>query len=474
MKPTLPTRRHGPRPWLRWGAGLGVLLCAAAGAAAIMGFNGPPQPAAVPGQVTVHGARGPVGAAQQAQTLAAVRAEGADALLRTQLQVLMQGGEVDLYRGNHARLLVDGPSTFSAMKAAIGKAKRRILLESYIVEHEGIAADIAALLLRKAAEGVQVALIYDAVGSMDTPEAFFGRLNEGGVATCAFNPVNPARRPGIWGLSRRDHRKMLIVDDDIGFTGGINISRVYGSGSASRRKSQGDGALDDGWRDTQIELRGPAVPAMSTLFAQTWREQACAGPLGPAAAPAAIREPGERIVKLLASDPREPNNRIYGALLAAVRASQKSVRLTMAYFAPGQEFVAALADAAQRGVEVELVLPGRSDFALILHAGRSYYAQLLEAGVKLYEMEHAMMHAKTAVIDGVFSTVGSSNLDWRSIVANNEINAIVLGAAFGERLEALFVQDREASVAIDARRWQQRGVRQRALEWAGRAAERWL
>jgi cardiolipin synthase len=146
----------------------------------------------------------------------------------------------------------------------------------------------------------------------------------------------------------------------------------------------------------------------------------------------------------------------------------------MAYFAPGEDFVAALCDAARRGVKVELVLPGRSDFALILHAGRSYYTRMLACGIQLHEMERAVMHAKTAVIDGVLSTVGSSNLDWRSLVSNNEVNVIVLGDDFGAQLEALFARDRAASVAIDAQQWQRRSLVQRTLELLGRAAERWL
>jgi cardiolipin synthase A/B len=467
--------------WRWWVSGI-VAVVAAAGVGACATTT-PPQREEVraaapePARVTVRGAAGPLSATQEARTLAAVGAEGRVDLVRTHLDVLSAGGEVDLYRGNQTRLLVDGPATFAAMKAALAKAERRILLESYIVEDQGVAAEVAALLLKKAAQGVRVALIYDAVGSISTPDEFFQRLSDGGVATCAFNPINPVKRPGYWGINHRDHRKILVVDDQVAFTGGINISRVYGAGSFSRAKSRpkDDGeALADGWRDTQVEIRGPAVPAMAEIFAATWREQGCKAPLGPPAPPAAVREPGERIVKLLTSDPRDETNRIYTALLGAVEASRRSVRLTMAYFAPGEDFVAALCDAARRGVTVELVLPGRSDFALILHAGRSYYTQMLDCGIKLYEMEHAMMHAKTAVIDGVFSTVGSSNLDWRSIAANNEINAIILGEEFGAQLEALFAKDREASVAIEPAQWQQRGVRQRALEMVGRAAERLL
>jgi cardiolipin synthase A/B len=427
-------------------------------------------------RVTVHGASGPVSAKQEAQAIDAVAAEGADALMRAHLQVLTTGGDVDLYRGNQTRLLVDGPATFGAMKAALAKAQRRILLESYIVEDQGVAAEIAALLLKKAAEGVRVTMIYDAVGSISTPDEFFKRLNEGGVATCSFNPVNPTKRPGYWGINHRDHRKILVVDDQVAFTGGINISRVYGSGSFSRSNAPRGKTemLEDGWRDTQIEIRGPAVTALSDLYAATWREQGCKGELGPPAPQSAAREPGDRIVKLIASDPRDESNRIYTTLLRAVEASRRTVQFTMAYFAPGEDFVAALCAAARRGVKVELVLPGRSDFALILHAGRSYYTQMLACGIKLYEMERAVMHSKTAVIDGVLSTVGSSNLDWRSLVSNNEINAVILGDDFGEQLEALFAKDRAASVPIEATQWQRRGLKQRALEMVGRAAERWL
>jgi cardiolipin synthase len=467
-----------PRRWVA-AALLLAAIGGAAGACAVLPSRESVRTASpAPARVTVHGAAGPLGAAQEARTLNAVAAEGKVDLVRTHLSVLSAGGDVDLYRGNQARLLVDGPATFTAMKAAIGQARRHILLESYIVEDRGVAAEISALLLRKAAQGVAVALIYDAVGSIATPEAFFQHLQEGGVAVCSFNPLNPTKRPGYWGINHRDHRKLLVVDDEVAFTGGINISRVYGSGSFSRSKGRrtadAKDAADDGWRDTQIEIRGPAVPAMSRLFAATWQEQACRGALTAAPTPQATREPGDRIVKLLASDPRDPSNRIYTTLLGAVEASQRSVRLTMAYFAPGTEFVAALCDAARRGVQVELVLPGYSDFSLILHAGRSYYTQMLEAGVKLYEMEHALMHAKTAVIDGVLSTVGSSNLDWRSLVENNELNVVVLGEDFGAQLEALFARDRDASAPIDPVQWRERGLKQRALELVGRAAERWL
>ena len=431
---------------------------------------------AASGRVTVLGAAGPVNAAQETRTLRGVAAEGERDLLALHLQVLGSSGDVDLYRGNRTRLLVDGPATFGAMKAAIARARGRVLLESYIVEDSGVAAEVAELLLQRAAAGVRVALLVDAVGSISTPDAFFKRLTDGGVAVCVFNPLSPTQRPGHGGLSRinhRDHRKLLVVDDEVAYTGGINISRVYGSGSFGPRRAA-DKPLADGWRDTQIELRGPVVPALAQLFAKTWHGQGCVGDLGRPALRTTAAEPGQRIVKIMASDPRDESNRIYTALLAAVDQSQRSVRVTMAYFAPGPDFVQALCDAARRGVRVELVLPGRSDSMLVLQAGRSYYTQMLQAGVLIFEMEHAMMHAKTAVIDGVFSTVGSSNLDWRSFVDNSELNVVVLGEDFGAEMAALFERDRAASQAVTLQAWSQRGVKQRFMEQLGRLAERWL
>lgn len=428
-------------------------------------------------RIAVQGAQGAVSPAEGRETLRDVAAEGKGDRFRHHLSTLTRSGDTDLYQGNRTRLLVDGPATFGAMKAAIASARHRVLLQSYIIEDGGVAAEVAELLLQRARAGVKVAVIYDAVGSIATPAEFFQRLADGGVAVCSFNPVNPTTRPGFWSITHRDHRKLLVVDQAVAFTGGINISRVYGSGSGSWRRrpaARASAPLDDGWRDTQIELRGPVVPAIAGVFGSTWQEQGCPGTLGDPGDPPANPEPGERVVKLLTSDPRDDSNRIYSALLAAIDVARAEVRLTMAYFAPGADFVQALCDAARRGVAVELVLPGRSDSTLALHAGRAYYTQLLEAGVRIHEMDQAVMHAKTAVIDGVFSTVGSSNLDWLSFVTNNELNVIVLGEDFGSEMNALFERDRAASRPITAQAWQQRGLGSRLLEGVGRLVERWL
>ena len=430
----------------------------------------PPQLAAE--RVMVVDRDGPVTPAAEARDLARVKAEGNGALLEHHLGVLAAEGETRLLRGNTARLLVDGPQTFSAMKAAISAARHRLLVEFYIVEDEGVAAEVAELLIRKAQEGVSVALMYDSLGSLGTDKAFFDRLRESGVAVCAFNPLNPLERPGHWGLLQRNHRKMLAADSDVAFTGGINLSNVYAEGSfgSARRARPPEDADRQGWRDTQVELRGPVVGALATVFRESWMRQGCEGQLPPAPPPR-VAEPGQRVVKLVAGDPANGINPTYTALLRAIAAARRSVQLTMAYFAPGPDLIQALCDAARRGVSVALVLPGRSDVKLVQHAARSRYAQLLHAGVQIHEMSQSVMHAKTAVIDGVFSSVGSSNLDWRSIVGNNEIDVIVLGDDFGQQMQALFARDMAVSRPIDAGSWARRGLGQRLLEGFARLVE---
>ena len=194
------------------------------------------------------------------------------------------------------------------------------------------------------------------------------------------------------------------------------------------------------------------VSALAAVFRESWALQGCKGELPPAPAPR-VATPGQRVVKLVVGDPANGINPSYTALLHAIDAAQRSVQLTMAYFAPGDELIQALCDAARRGVAVSLVLPGRSDVTLVLHAARSRYAQLLEAGVQVHEMTQSVMHAKTAVVDGVYSSVGSSNLDWRSIVGNHEMDVIVLGDDFGQQMQALFSRDLTVSRRIDPRQW---------------------
>ena len=437
---------------------------------------------ALAAQVQVRGARGRLTSTQRSQLLAGVAGQGSGELLRRHLAVMAAADAATddaaplLFAQNGVQLLSDGPRAFAAMFAAIESARHSVLLQSYIVEDTGIAERLAALLARKRAEGVQVALLYDDLGSFGTDAGFFDRLRAAGVATCALQPVSPLKRPGWWSITERDHRKILVVDRQTGFTGGINISAVYASGSFGRGGRASRPASNDiGWRDTQVQVRGPAAVAMDDMVRDTWAMQGCSGALGlPGALPiVTATAAGSAVVRLVTAHPGEPINRIYTLLLDAIDTSQRSVHLTMAYFAPGQDMLDALCDAARRGVDVQLVLPARSDFLPVLHAGRSYYERLLSAGVRVHELRDAVLHAKTAVIDGVVSTVGSSNMDWRSFVGNAELNAVVYGEDFGDAMQRMFVQDVKASTPITLAAWRERPLWQRSTETLARWFEAW-
>jgi cardiolipin synthase len=422
-------------------------------------------------QVSVQGHAGRLTRAEREALLARLAAQGNATLLQRHLAAQAIHGEIDLTANNDAKLLVDGPAAFGAMFEAIERARHTVRVESYIIEDAAIAQRLAALLASKRAQGVHVALIYDDVGSFGTPAAYFDQLRAAGVAVCAFNPVNPLKRPSYWNITHRDHRKIVAVDREVAYTGGINISAVYASGSFGRTRTRAEPR--EGWRDTQIELRGPAAAALDDLFRETWAKQGCDGTLPSAPAAAVPRRGGKHVVQVIPSTPDDPFNRIYAMLLTAIDSAQRSIHLTMAYFAPGQDMVDALADAAQRGVDVQLVLPSVSDFAPVLYAGQSYYERLLAAGVRIHELQHAVLHAKTAVIDGVLSTVGSSNLDWRSFSANNEVNAVIYGEDFGDAMQRMFHQDVAASREIRLDAWRARGPWQRLREAAARAFEAW-
>ena len=419
--------------------------------------------------VTSHGGR----LSQPERERLLKRLANENGLLQRHVAAMSAFGDVDLFVGNDARLLVDGPATFAAMFEAIERAKRSILLEMYIIEDEAISQRLAALLAKKRQQGIYVGVIYDAVGSIGTDDGYFDGLRAAGVAVCAYNPLNPAGRGGrYYDVAQRDHRKILSVDREVGFTGGINISGVYSSGSFGRGKARSE-RRKDGWRDTQIQLRGPAVSALDDLWRATWQSQSCQD--GPPAPPKAMpaQHAGQQVVRIVPSSPEDAFNPIYTLLLTAIDTAQKSVHLTMAYFAPGDDMIDALCDAARRGVDVELVLPSLSDFGPVLHAGRARYEQLLEAGVKIHELQDAVLHAKTAVIDGVVSTVGSSNMDWRSFSANTEVNAVVLGEDFGVAMTRMFERDVAASQPITLQAWRERPLWQRTKEGLARVLERW-
>ncbi|HEX6267456.1 MAG TPA: phospholipase D-like domain-containing protein [Burkholderiales bacterium] len=372
-----------------------------------------------------------------------------------------------LVEGNEARLLVDGPRTHDAMFAAMAQARDHINLQTYILDDGEAGERLVAVLKDKAAAGVTVQVVYDSIGSLGTPREYFDRLRDAGARVCEFNPVR--KRPDK--VNNRDHRKILVVDGRVAFTGGINISASYSSSSrAARRVPDQEANKKTGWRDTQVMVEGPVVAQFQRLFLDAWALQDC-GPFAEARYYPKIEPRGDKAMRVVRSDPGADRSEMYAALLARIGAARQRVWLTVGYFVPDPEIKSVLVEAARRGVDVRLVLPGFSDFWAPVYAGRSHYKELLAAGVRIYEWHEALMHAKTAVIDSQWVSIGSTNLDWRSFLHNYEADVIVYHAGFARELEQLFRRDIAASVEIDARQWRRRGARERIKEWFARQWE---
>jgi len=373
---------------------------------------------------------------------------------------------------NKVTLLQDGPSTYQAMIAAINAAHDHINMETYILDDDEVGQRFAAALIAKQQQGVQVNLIHDSVGTLNTPTAFFTQLTDAGINVLEFNPVNPLTAKAGWSVNQRDHRKLLVVDGRVAFLGGINISSVYSGGSFSRRsKVRPHGKLP--WRDTDLQLEGPVVNELQKLFIDTWQQQQGEPLATRDYFPQATRA-GDEVVRAIGSSPDEPYSLIYATLISAINSAETEIWLTNAYFVPDPQLIAALTAAVKRGVDVKLVVPSSTDSWLVFHAGRSHYAKLLKAGVKLYERHGALLHVKTAVIDGVWSTVGSTNLDWRSFLHNQEVNAVVLGTGFGAKMRASFMEDLTNSTQITLATWRKRALDVRTKELIGRLWEYWL
>jgi cardiolipin synthase len=418
---------------------------------------------------------GMVGRAASIRMTRKLAATGETSLLDYHLAAMRDIGAPPLLTGNGVELLIDGPRTYQAMFAAIEQAHEYILVESFIFE-EAVHGDLKLSLLLAQAEkrGVHVYVLYDAVGSMTTEQQFLGSLGEAGVTLCAFNPLNPFDHR-FAGLNQRDHRKIVVVDGQLAFAGGVNFSNAYriASGQVRRRGLSHQNALHEGWRDTHIELRGTAAKRLESLFRETWTRAECTGAVMPAFREDAVKG-GDTLVQIVASTPDDVTNDIYVTLMSVITYAQKSIDITMAYFVPDDALEAALRAAAQRGVEVRIILPSYSDFSGVFYAGRAHYRKLLDSGVKLYELEDAFLHSKSIVVDGVWSSIGSTNFDWRSFVHNDEISVCVIDLGFAQQMNVAFDRDLANSKEITLAQWKKRGFRERFKELMWHPIQYWL
>jgi len=404
-----------------------------------------------PSEIRMVGMRGPLSKRQSRRVLSRLAAQAPDAgALERHLAVEQTVAESPLFTGNQVKILRDGEQTFPAMFAAIHAAQHYLYLEYYIFEDVSCEGErLGDLLIAKRQAGVRVDVIYDGIGSIGTPADFFNRLEAAGVRVLQFNPPNPLSS-GHFSLNERDHRKMLIADGQVVIVGGVNMSVTY--------QSMPGVADQDVWHDTDLEISGHVVRALERLFRGHWREQG--GPPLEAEDPAPdVQAPqGDEVVRIIGSAPRRLTSRYYVTVLSAIRNAESSVWITAAYFVPTHQEKEDLLHAARRGVDVRLLLPSHSDSSPALQVQHSHYSSLLRAGVKIYERDEGILHSKTMVVDGVWSITGSSNFDHRSVLFNDEVDAVVLGKDTGAQLQTLFESDLEHSHAIDLETWRKRSL----------------
>lgn len=381
-----------------------------------------------------------------------------------------------LSTGNKVTLLMDRPSSYKALFQAMESARDNINLETFLFEDETVGRRIADLLIRKRTEGVAVNIIYDDAGSWKTPADIFRRMRDSGIQLVVNNPINPLKAHFDWAPLSRDHRKILVIDGSIAFTGSINIAGkdTRGLTSAEEEAAAEHESVDiPAWRDTDIRIEGPAVADLQHLFMETWARQG--GPIlyGKLYFPL-LKEKGGELVQIVGNTAGSGNRQTYLMYLSAIHFSERSIYLMNAYFAPDERIVEELCAAAGRGVDVRIVLPRITDHGAIREAGRFYYSRLMESGVKLYERRDSLLHAKTAVIDGIWSTVGSTNLDMWSLARDDEINAVVVGCGFAQDMTAMLQVDRNESHRIREADWEKRPFANRLKEWIAHQFTFWL
>ena len=351
-------------------------------------------------------------------------------------QIFSRTAGAHLVAGNSVRILLDAKENYPAWLEAIQKASRFVHFENYILHEDEAGERFAAAFIAKAKQGVPVRIIYDWIGCIGrTSRSFWRRLREGGVDVRSFNPP---RLDQPLGWVSRDHRKCLVVDGEVAFVTGLCIGQMW-EGRPERGQAP--------WRDTGVELRGPAVSEVALAFADSWSAVGAPLPKGEVAGPEACPDAGNISVRVVASTPGSSSLYRLDPLVASL--ARRTLWLTDAYFAGTPLYVQALRAAAEDGVDVRLLVPGPgSDIPLMQAISRTGYRTLLQSGIRVFEWNGPMLHAKTAVADARWARVGSTNLNLSSWVGNRELDLVIEDEGFGRAMEEMFARDLTNSTEI--------------------------
>jgi cardiolipin synthase len=351
---------------------------------------------------------------------------------------------------NRVRLLRDGREAYPAMLEAIARARREVLLEMYWIQGDRAGAMFRDAMTERAKNGVTVRVTYDALGSIGVPASMWAPLLAAGAQIYEFGPLSPLSQRFLKRLNFRDHRKILVVDGETAFTGGLNIGDPWLPGE------QGGG----NWRDDAIEVRGPAAADLRALFYETWRRS---GRPIPNDVGRLVRPASDRVVVL--TNRRRHRRSIRQAYLSGIRKAKQHIDITNPYFLPGPLFLTALRHAQDRGAEVRIMIPGQSDVWVVSMAMSSLIGRLLESDVRVFAYQGRVLHAKTAVFDETLAMVGTYNLDARSRRYNREVNVAVYDKDVARAARASFERDLTESHELSLATWKQRSLAHRFFAW---------
>ena len=368
-----------------------------------------------------------------------------------------------LLPGNEVQVLLNGQETYATLWRDLRGARRAVTMQMYYALPGAVADSALTILSDKAREGVPVFLLLDAFGAGPLKGEWVRALREAGVLVAWLRPL---RWYSLHRASQRSHVRAVVIDGEIGYTGGFGLADYW----------QGDGVSPGAWRETNVRFRGPAVAQLSATFAAGWAE--ATGELltgaGVGTSVAALEE-GAVTAALMHTIPTGGSTPAERYLALTLVGARRTLYVSNSYFVPDDDFRGFLVDAVRRGVDVRVLTAGdRSDVKTTLHAGRHRYEELLEGGVRIYEYQPSMMHAKTIVVDGVWSSIGTMNFDNRSLALNDENTLITLDRGVGQRMNAIFMDDLEHAREITLAEWRRRPWSSRVVESASHLLSRVL
>jgi cardiolipin synthase A/B len=353
--------------------------------------------------------------------------------------------------GNAVEFLLNGEQIFPNLVESIRSAQRTITYAQYFYEEGPVARDIAEALAERCRGGVGVNVLLDSFGSLSIPGEYADLMKVSGCHVAYFRPLTQTifRK-----ANNRNHRRILVVDGRVGFTGGSGVSRKW----------MGNGRVENHWRDTDVRVEGPVVEYLQGAFAENWLEATGMVLGGEAYFPRPLEPRGQVFAQIVKSSPLAGSTAMYTTFLLAVSAARRSIYITNPYFVLDDKMAEALRQAAGRGVRVMVLVPGAIDHNIVRQASRRRFGAMLRSGIEIFEYTPALLHSKTMVIDGVWSTIGSTNLDNRSFSLNDELNLIAYSAPVAERMERIFMDDVALSRRVTYKDWKRRGFIAKALE----------